>query len=146
MERNFVNNAIELSVVDYTENPGPRYIRQGDCSGEGFYVNVLNKVFAKCIEEDKKLIVNLDGASGYPSSFLDEAFGELVYDYSLLEVKKRVVFVTTMFRKRKEQVENETYVQWEKKRNRKLAIERSADTGTKFYFLNNKHELKERTI
>lgn len=37
--------------------------------------------------KDLMLLVDLDGTSGYPSSFLDEAFGELVYDFSLEEVK-----------------------------------------------------------
>ena len=146
MERDVINDAIVLSVVDYTENPGPRYIRQGKCSGEGFYVSVLNKAFAECIKENQKLVINLDGASGYPSSFLDEAFGELVYDFSLSEVKKRVCFVTTMFRKRKEQVEKETYEQWEKKRKQEMSIERSAVAGTKYYYLNHRHELNERMI
>ena len=92
------------------------------------------------------LLVDLDGTSGYPSSFLDEAFGELVYDFSLEEVKKRVRFTTTMFKKRKEQVENETYEQWEKKRKTNSPIDRTAKPDTVYYAINDRHELEERKI
>ncbi len=146
MERNSVKKPLVLSVANYTENPGPRYIRQGDSSGEDFYLSILNKAFVECIQKDLMLLVDLDGTSGYPSSFLDEAFGELVYDFSLEEVKKRVRFTTTMFKKRKEQVENETYEQWEKKRKTNSPIDRTAKPDTVYYAINDRHELEERKI
>ena len=75
---------VYLSVKEYTEDPGPRYKRQDlddtDTSGEMFYIRILNAVFVKCYEGNKELVLLLDGVSGYPSSFLDEAIGELVYD------------------------------------------------------------------
>ena len=49
MERNSVKKPLVLSVANYTENPGPRYIRQGDSSGEDFYLSILNKAFVNTL-------------------------------------------------------------------------------------------------
>lgn len=56
-------------LTDYTEFPGPRYIKQDQrhSSGEEFYITKLNPMFAECLREKDKLVVNLDGTSGYPS-------------------------------------------------------------------------------
>lgn len=71
---------IRIKVLDFTENPGPRYIRQDKVgesnSGEAFYLHILNEAFAQAYNEKKLLVLELDGVSGYPSSFLDEAIGE----------------------------------------------------------------------
>lgn len=111
---------VYLSVKDYTEDPGPRYKRQDkddtNTSGEMFYIQQLNACFATCYEENKELILLLDGVSGYPSSFLDEAIGELVYDFTLDVVKDYLRFETVMFRRRAKQVLEETFPQWEEKR------------------------------
>ena len=56
MERNSVKKPLVLSVANYTENPGPRYIRQGDSSGEDFYLSILNKAFVECIQKDLMLM------------------------------------------------------------------------------------------
>lgn len=112
-----------LSVKDYTEDPGPRYKRQDkedtNTSGEMFYVMQLNSKFAECYMQNKDLVLLLDGVSGYPSSFLDEAIGELVYDFTLEVVKNQLHFETTMFRRRAKQVIDETYPQWEEKKGSK---------------------------
>lgn len=54
---------IKISVLDFTENPGPRYIRQdriGDStSGEAFYIEKLNREFAKAFEEKKNACVGI---------------------------------------------------------------------------------------
>ena len=107
---------IKLRVIDFTEYPGPRYQRQGDFSGEEFYVKKLNSAFTQAYREEKKLEVYLDGTAGYPSSFLDESFGELVYDFTLEIVKKRLLIITELNKKRKEKLENETFIQWEERR------------------------------
>ena len=114
---------IYLSVKDYTEDPGPRYKRQDlhgeNTSGEMFYVQKLNAAFVDCFTNGKKLVLLLDGVSGYPSSFLDEAIGELVYDFTLDNVKAILSFETVMFKRRAKQVLDETYPQWEEKRKEK---------------------------
>ena len=107
---------ITIRVLDFTEAPGPRFINQGEHSGEQFYVDVLNEKMAQCIRENKELDILLDGTAGYPSSFLDQAFGELVYDFSKEIVEQRVHIVTVVNRRRKVKLESETYPQWEEKR------------------------------
>lgn len=136
----------KLLVLDYTEDPGPRYIKQGESSGEDFYLSILNKKFAECIRNNSILEIELDGTSGYPSSFLDEAFGELVYDFSLEEVKKRVKINTMMFRKRKQQIEEETYPQWEKRRINTDYVVHSAPKGTTYSALSENGTIIEKTI
>lgn len=69
-------NSLKQIVVarDYARTPGPRFESQGPYSGERFrdtlLVNALNSA--------ERVYVDLDGTSGYGSSFLDEAFGGLV--------------------------------------------------------------------
>lgn len=115
-----------LSVKDYTEDPGPRYKRQDlpgeNTSGEMFYVQKLNAAFVESFTNHKKLVLLLDGVSGYPSSFLDEAIGELVYDFTLDNVKATLSFETVMFKRRAKQVLDETYPQWEEKRKDKVVV------------------------
>lgn len=72
---------IILRVISFSTSPGPRYCNQGDDSGEAFYHKRLNKTFYDAIQADKSLVVDLDGTDGYASSFLDEAFGNLVFDF-----------------------------------------------------------------
>ena len=63
-----------LSVArDFTPHPGPRYARQGAGSGEAF-----RKMLVEAFQKARRLIVDLDGTSGFGSSFLDEAFGGLI--------------------------------------------------------------------
>ena len=84
MEQN--GDDIKLSVSEFTEFPGPRYSKQGANSGEDFYHEKLNAAFVKARNGKKKLIIDLDNTAGYASSFLDEAIGNLVYDFSYNEV------------------------------------------------------------
>lgn len=63
-----------ISVAqDFTRTPGPRYIKQGDWSGEKF-----RKLIERRLKEWGDVVIDLDGTRGYGSSFLDEAFGGLV--------------------------------------------------------------------
>lgn len=63
---------------EFTETPGARYKTQGAFSGEEFRDNILYPKFIESINNDEKLVVDLDGGYGYGSSFLEEAFGGLV--------------------------------------------------------------------
>lgn len=141
---------IRLSVLDFTEYPGPRYIRQDldneMTSGEAFYVQVLNKTFAECFKNKKKLILVLDGVSGYPSSFLDEAIGELVFDFTLDVVKSILDFDTRMYKKRVQQVKEETYCQWEERRKKGDSVSHSSNINKNIYFLNSVGEIEEKHL
>lgn len=107
---------IELKVLDYSISPGPRYCNQGDESGEDFYHKVLNKVFYDALKEDIKLHINLDGPDGYASSFLDEAFGNLVYDFGKDVVLKHVQIISNEEPEWIDMIQNNTYGEWERRR------------------------------
>lgn len=78
---------------DFSETPGARYKNEGDHSGEEFRETILVPKFEQAIKQGEKLLVDLDGGYGYPTSFLEESFGGLarIYDYkkimSILEFK-----------------------------------------------------------
>ena len=58
--------------------PGPRYRTQGDGSGEEFREDHLIPAFDRAMNKKETLEVDMDGAKyGYPTSFLEEAFGGL---------------------------------------------------------------------
>lgn len=58
-------------IEDFTASPGPR---EGLNSGSEFRDRFLLPI----LEGNEKHIVDLDGAYGYPPSFLDEAFGRII--------------------------------------------------------------------
>lgn len=63
---------------DFSSATGPRYIIEGDYSGELFRKEVLSPKIKEAIEKNIKLTVDLDGAAGYGTSFLEESFGGLI--------------------------------------------------------------------
>lgn len=107
---------ILLKILDYSTSPGPRYCSQGDDSGEDFYHKVLNKKFAEAYKQNKKLIVDLDGPDGYASSFLDEAFGNLVFDFSIKNVIEKVIIKSEEEPEWLDMLTKDTYIEWEKRR------------------------------
>ena len=69
---------ILLSIAkDFSATPGARYIHEGPYSGEAFLTELLLPKFNEAIEAKCRLIVDLDGAEGFSTSFLEEAFGGL---------------------------------------------------------------------
>lgn len=62
---------------DFTETPGARYRHEGSFSGEEFREDILIPKFKQVQENNEKLLIDLDGGYGYPTSFLEEAFGGL---------------------------------------------------------------------
>lgn len=63
---------------DYTDTPGPRYENEGPFSGENFRKTVLLDLLKKAQEQNTTILIDFDGGYGYPTSFLEEAFGGLV--------------------------------------------------------------------
>lgn len=135
---------MKINILDFTEYPGPRYQRQGASSGEEYYITVLNSAFAECYRRKENLEVNLDGTAGYPSSFLDEAFGELVYDFSLPIVKKLLLIKTDRYRRHEDMILNETFPQWEKKREMNDTVTRTMSHVTIFFL--DRGQLKQKEI
>ena len=78
-----------ISVArDFSPHPGPRLIRQGKFSGEKF-----RKVLVAALSTAERVTVDLDGTTGFGSSFLEEAFGGLIRceGMSREEVERRVI-------------------------------------------------------
>ena len=63
---------------DFSRTPGPRYRHEGNFSGEQFREEVLLPAVRKAINEKYQVVVVLDGAAGYGTSFLEESFGGLI--------------------------------------------------------------------
>jgi hypothetical protein len=78
---------------DYTPYPGGRYPEDGKGNGTTFRDEFLLPI----VKQGKHADVVLDGAAGYPSSFLDEAFAGLVrkYGYTADQVLEAFHFVAT---------------------------------------------------
>ena len=81
---------IKYSIAkNYTETPGPRYQNEGEYSGEHFRKTVLLNLVQEAQSKSERIELNLDGGYGYPTSFLEEAFGGLIRelkDKSLLNL------------------------------------------------------------
>lgn len=77
-----------ISIVkDFTPYPGGRYRKNGKGSGEEFRERFL----LPPLRSGDSLTVDLNGASGYPPSFLEEAFGGLVREgFTPNELRRRI--------------------------------------------------------
>jgi hypothetical protein len=64
---------------DFSRYPGGRWRKDGPHSGQQFREDILAPAL-KAVADDPagKVIVDIDGAAGYGSSFLEEAFGGVV--------------------------------------------------------------------
>ena len=62
---------------EFSITPGPRYKSEGDFSGELFRETILLPRFQEALASGSRLHIDLDGAEGYSTSFLEEAFGGL---------------------------------------------------------------------
>jgi len=69
----------------FSRYPAGRFVQDGPYSGEYF----RTKFLAPALKAEEKVVVDLDGARGYGSSFLEEAFGGLVRLGFLKDVIKK---------------------------------------------------------
>lgn len=81
---------------DFSKYPGPRYIVEGDFSGELFRRDFLAPAIKKAIQNNESVEVVLDGTSGFGTSFIEEVFGGLIREDKILyeEIKKRVHIIS----------------------------------------------------
>lgn len=82
-----INIAKEFDVA-----PGSRNIDEGTRSGEEFLNSVLLPGYKKAMQDRCILLIDLDGAEGYATSFLEEAFGGLARIFSPKEVLRILDF------------------------------------------------------
>jgi len=76
---------MNISIAhDFSDTPGGRTYKDGPYSGEKFRQEILKPALEQARETRSAVQVDLDEAEGFPSSFLEEAFGGLVRrgDYS----------------------------------------------------------------
>jgi len=105
-----------IYIKDFSEYPGLRHCSISDDSGEEYYHNILNNAFHEAFTNNEKLIVNLDSTAGYAPSFLDEAFGNLIFDFGLDTVSKSLEIISEQEPDLKQMIIDETFPQWETRR------------------------------
>lgn len=76
---------------DFSRTPGPRKISEGKYSGEDF-LKMLEPRYVDARGKGTKLLVDLDGAAGYATSFLEAAFGGLARKYPAAEILETIAF------------------------------------------------------
>ena len=81
---------VKINIAeDYTQYPGGRYPNDGEGNGESFRAKFLVPV----LDAGDRAEIILDGTQGYPSSFLEEAFGGLVrLGYDVEKVLSSFIF------------------------------------------------------
>lgn len=71
-----------LSICqEFSDVPAGRNRSDGEFSGERFRDDILVPALKEAQETNQKLEVDLNGAEGYGSSFLEEVFGGLVREH-----------------------------------------------------------------
>jgi len=77
---------------NFSKNPGLRFRKLGDFSGEEFREDVLENFF----KENKKILINLEGIeSALGASFLSEAFGNLAVKYGIEKFREIIQIDTS---------------------------------------------------
>lgn len=107
---------ILINISDFSNDPGLRHEKVSGRSGEKFYHDVLNSKFYEAYTQHKKIVVNLDGTEGYAPSFLDESFGNLVYDFTLDIVEKNIEIISEEEPHWIDMIKNKTFKEWEERR------------------------------
>lgn len=77
---------------DFSDTPGARYKSDGPNSGELFLEKLLSAKFKAAVDGNYKLLIDLDGVWGYPSSFVSGSFGKLSLDYGAEVVLSHISF------------------------------------------------------
>ena len=112
-------------------------------SGEDFYHQKLNGWFAEAVKNNEEITIILDGGEdGYGPSFLDESFGNLVYDFSLDVVKRLLRVDSSVDPEWGESLEEETYPIWEQNRINEIAPEKTEDHAPWYRLVGSKLEAK----
>ena len=86
---------IKINIAnDYTDTPGGRFVKDGPFSGEDFRQKILIPKYREAVNNGSILEIDFDGCYGYPSSFLDEAFGGLAKSEKNHDVLKNIKIIS----------------------------------------------------
>ncbi len=84
-----IGERLDLNIAtEFTDTPGPRKCSEGEDSGQEFLEDLLRPRFLSARDANAILHINLDGAVGYPTSFLEEAFGGLAREFGSATVQR----------------------------------------------------------
>ncbi|WFR81079.1 STAS-like domain-containing protein [Janthinobacterium rivuli] len=76
-----------IFIKSFSKFPGGRYIKHGPYSGELFREEVLRPL----LMAHDVVSIDLTGARGFGSSFLDESFGEVGLQLGQKEAERRLI-------------------------------------------------------
>ena len=76
-----------IFTKSFSKFPGGRFIRHGPFSGELFREEVLRPL----LSAHDVIAIDLTGARGFGSSFLDESFGEIGVQLGQAEAERRLI-------------------------------------------------------
>lgn len=82
-------------ALQFSPTVGFRFKDEGPDSGEEFRVKILEPLFVDPLNNEL-IEVNFDGGAGYPTSFLEEAFGGLARKFGKKRCIQRLKFVSTV--------------------------------------------------
>lgn len=79
-------------ATDFSDSPGARYREDGEYSGQAFLEDILLPAFDEAVTGGYKILLDLDGVWGYPSSFISGSFGKLSIEKGSELVLKHIEF------------------------------------------------------
>lgn len=82
---------IYLYLRTISTEPAGREEDDGEFSGAAFYDQYLEPKFQEACNDEKILIVNMDGVEGYSTSFLNGSFGKLGEVYAHDVIRKHLI-------------------------------------------------------
>lgn len=86
---------IEINIAEsFSKTPGARNYSDGKKSGEEFYHEVLLPKYNQALQANDKLKIIIDGTEGFPSSFINEAFGLLGNAFPPEEVWSNLIVIS----------------------------------------------------
>lgn len=94
---------------EFTKTPGWRTYDDGPFSGQEFFDKILRDRYIEAQTQDLKLKIILDGANGYTTSFLNEAFRLLGGEFGADKVWNRLVIVSNEVPKYIERIKKGVY-------------------------------------
>lgn len=101
---------IEINIAsEFTKTPGARNYSDGKKSGEEFFDELLLPRYKIASERGVKLKIYLDGTEGFPSSFLNEAFGRLGNTFPPDEVWGNLILISNEIPKYISKVKSSIY-------------------------------------